>query len=174
VIVALSLYEMTWACGDRGFWLFAHSKMLLSVGLPPILVRITAASYDDLPPGNTDQASALLSASTYTEKSRPPSLPNSRGARQPVSLSKIYYDMIYYDIRHWLRAADEHISRPRFVERFGTIGVIRQPGRCLSKAPKPTLNLSRYRCGAVPKNTFPRPWEPIKASLIFWRATANR
>jgi MFS transporter, DHA2 family, multidrug resistance protein len=91
--------------------------MLLCVGLPLILVPITTSSYDDIPPDKTDQASALLSASTYPEKSRRPSLPNSRGARQPVSLSKIYYD-----IRPWLRAADEHISRPRFVERFGTIG----------------------------------------------------
>ena len=119
VIVALSIYEMTWAYGDRGFWLFAHSQMLLSVGPPLILVPITAASYDDIPPDKTGQASALLSASTYTDKSRRPGLPNSRGDRPPVSLSKINND-----IRPWLRAADEHISRPRFVERFGTIGDI--------------------------------------------------
>jgi MFS transporter, DHA2 family, multidrug resistance protein len=66
IIVALSMYTMTNLEGDLDFWFFANSRMLLGVGLPLIFVPILAASYDGLPPGKTDQASALLTAARNT------------------------------------------------------------------------------------------------------------
>src|SRR5260370_21042124 len=66
IIVALSMYDMTNLNGDLGFWFFAKSRMLLSVGLPLIFVPIMAASYDGIPQDKTDQASALLTAARNT------------------------------------------------------------------------------------------------------------
>lgn len=66
VVVALSMYELTSIHGDLGFWFFARSRMLLGVGLPLIFLSITAASYDGIPPGKTDQASALINAARNT------------------------------------------------------------------------------------------------------------
>ena len=48
--------------GDLGFWFFARSRMLLGVGLPLIFIPIVTASYDGVPAGRTDQASALTNA----------------------------------------------------------------------------------------------------------------
>src|SRR4029453_13932096 len=62
VIVALSMYDMTRVYADLDFWFFARSRMLLGVGLPLIFLSITAASYDDIPPEKTDQASSLINA----------------------------------------------------------------------------------------------------------------
>jgi DHA2 family multidrug resistance protein len=58
--VALSMYGLTDVYGDVGFWYLAQSRMLLGIGLPLIFLSITAASYDGIPPGKTDQASALI------------------------------------------------------------------------------------------------------------------
>jgi DHA2 family multidrug resistance protein len=66
VIVALSMYDMTRVYADLDFWFFARSRMLLGVGLPLIFLSITAASYDDIPPEKTDQASALINAARNT------------------------------------------------------------------------------------------------------------
>ena len=66
VLIALSMYDMTNVYGDLDFWFMARSRMLLGVGLPLIFVPIIAASYDRLPPGKTDQASALLNAARNT------------------------------------------------------------------------------------------------------------
>ena len=66
VLIALSMYDMTNVYGDLDFWFMARSRMLLGVGLPLIFVPIIAASYDGLPPGKTDQASALLNAARNT------------------------------------------------------------------------------------------------------------
>jgi DHA2 family multidrug resistance protein len=66
IISALSMYIMTNLEGEVDFWFFANSRMLLGVGLPLIFVPILAASYDGLPPGKTDQASALLNAARNT------------------------------------------------------------------------------------------------------------
>jgi MFS transporter, DHA2 family, multidrug resistance protein len=66
LIFALSMYDMTNTYGDLGFWFFARSRMLLSVGLPLIFVSITAASYDGILPDKTDQASALINAARNT------------------------------------------------------------------------------------------------------------
>jgi MFS transporter, DHA2 family, multidrug resistance protein len=62
VAIALSMYDLTNVYGDLGFWFFASSRMLLGVGLPLIFLPIMTASYDGIPPGKTDQASALLNA----------------------------------------------------------------------------------------------------------------
>jgi DHA2 family multidrug resistance protein len=66
VIAALSMYDLTNVYGDLGFWFFARSRMLLGVALPLIFLPIVAASYDGLPPGKTDQASALINAARNT------------------------------------------------------------------------------------------------------------
>ena len=66
VLIALSMHDMTNVYGDLDFWFMAHSRMLLGVGLPLIFIPIIAASYDGLPPGATDQASALLNAARNT------------------------------------------------------------------------------------------------------------
>jgi MFS transporter, DHA2 family, multidrug resistance protein len=66
VVSALSMYDLTNVYGDLDFWFFAHSRMLLGVGLPLIFISITAASYDGVPPGKTDQASALINVARNT------------------------------------------------------------------------------------------------------------
>jgi DHA2 family multidrug resistance protein len=66
VLIALSMYDLTNVYGDLGFWFFARSRMLLGVGLPMIFLPIITASYDGIPRGKTDQASALLNAARNT------------------------------------------------------------------------------------------------------------
>ena len=59
-IVALSMYDLTNIYADVDFWFFAQSRMVLGIGLPLLFLSITTASYSGLPPGKTDQASALM------------------------------------------------------------------------------------------------------------------
>jgi MFS transporter, DHA2 family, multidrug resistance protein len=66
LIIALSMYDLTNVYGDLDFWFFAHSRMLLGVGLPLIFLSITTASYDGIPPDKTDQASALINVARNT------------------------------------------------------------------------------------------------------------
>jgi DHA2 family multidrug resistance protein len=66
VLIAVSMYQLTNAYGDLGFWFFARSRMLLGVGLPLVFIPILNASYDGIPPGKTDQASAVLNAARNT------------------------------------------------------------------------------------------------------------
>ena len=66
VLIALSMYDMTNVYGDLDFWFMAHSRMLFGVGIPLVFIPITAASYDGVPPGKTDQASAMLNAARNT------------------------------------------------------------------------------------------------------------
>jgi DHA2 family multidrug resistance protein len=66
LFVALSMYELTNVYGDLGFWFFARTRMVLGLGLPLIFLPIINASYDGIPPGKTDQASALLNAARNT------------------------------------------------------------------------------------------------------------
>ena len=66
VIAAVSMHGLTTIYGDLGFWFFAHSRMLLGVGLPLLLVPITAASFDGIPPDRTDMASALINMARNT------------------------------------------------------------------------------------------------------------
>ena len=66
LLIALSLYTMTNIYGDLDFWFFARSRMLLGVGLPLIFIPIMTASYDGIPLGKTDMASALVNAARNT------------------------------------------------------------------------------------------------------------
>jgi MFS transporter, DHA2 family, multidrug resistance protein len=77
VMIALSMYNLTNVYGDLGFWFFARSRMLLGIGLPLIFIPIVTASYDGIPPGKTDQASALINAARNTGGSIGVSLGNN-------------------------------------------------------------------------------------------------
>lgn len=66
LMIAASMYSMTNVYGDLGFWYMARSRMLIGVGLPLIFIPIMAASYDGIPAGKTDQASALINAARNT------------------------------------------------------------------------------------------------------------
>src|SRR6201988_1868330 len=66
ILIALSMYDMTNVYGDLGFWFMARSRMLFGLGVPLVFIPIVAASYDGLPPGKTDQASAMLNAARNT------------------------------------------------------------------------------------------------------------
>jgi DHA2 family multidrug resistance protein len=61
-IVALSMYGLTNVYGDLTFSYFMWSRMFIGLGLPLIFLPIITASYDSLPPGKTDQASAMMNA----------------------------------------------------------------------------------------------------------------
>src|SRR5262249_10970595 len=66
LIIAASMYAMTAVYGDLGFSFLARCRMLFGVGLPFVFVSITAASYDDIPPEKSGQASALINAARNT------------------------------------------------------------------------------------------------------------
>jgi MFS transporter, DHA2 family, multidrug resistance protein len=66
VITAISMYLLTSLTPDLNFWFFAKARMLIGLGLPLIFIPIIAASYDGLPGGKTDQASALMNAARNT------------------------------------------------------------------------------------------------------------
>ncbi len=66
VFAALSMYVLTNLYADLGYWFFAQSRIWLGVGLPLIFTPIITASYVGLPPGKTDQASAMLNAARNT------------------------------------------------------------------------------------------------------------
>ncbi len=66
ILTALSMYQLTSTYGDLGFWFFAHTRMVLGVGLPLVFLPIMAASYDGVPSEKTDQASALMNAARNT------------------------------------------------------------------------------------------------------------
>jgi len=66
ILIALSMYQLTNTYGDLGFWFFARTRIALGLGLPFIFLPIMAASYDGVPVGKTDQASALMNAARNT------------------------------------------------------------------------------------------------------------
>jgi len=66
LLCALSMYELTNTYADLGFWFFARTRIVIGVALPLIFLPIIAASYDGIPPGKTDQASALMNAARNT------------------------------------------------------------------------------------------------------------
>jgi DHA2 family multidrug resistance protein len=61
-ITAFAMYAMTRVTGDTDFWYFAVSRIYLGIGLPLVFLPIIAASYDGVPRGKTDLASALMNA----------------------------------------------------------------------------------------------------------------
>jgi MFS transporter, DHA2 family, multidrug resistance protein len=77
VLTALSMYDLTNVYGDLDFWFFARSRMLLGIGLPLVFLPIITASYEGIPSGKTDQASALLNAARNTGGSIGISLANN-------------------------------------------------------------------------------------------------
>lgn len=66
ILCALSMYELTNAYGDLGFWFLARSRIVLGLGLPLVFLPIMTAAYDGIPAGKTDQASALMNAARNT------------------------------------------------------------------------------------------------------------
>jgi DHA2 family multidrug resistance protein len=66
LIVALSMYQLTNVYADLDFWFFAHTRMLIGIGLPLLFLSITASSYDGIPPAKIDQAAALINAARNT------------------------------------------------------------------------------------------------------------
>src|SRR5271163_994418 len=66
IFVGISMYQMTDVYGDLGFWFFAHTRMVLGVGLPLIFIPIITASYDGVPANRVDMASALINAARNT------------------------------------------------------------------------------------------------------------
>jgi len=59
-IVSAAMYDLTRLYGDTSFWFFAWSRIYIGIGLPMIFISITAASYEGIEKGQTDQASALI------------------------------------------------------------------------------------------------------------------
>jgi DHA2 family multidrug resistance protein len=47
---------------DLGFWYLAWTRVLTGIGLPLVFIPIMTASFDGIPAGTTDQASALINA----------------------------------------------------------------------------------------------------------------
>jgi len=66
VFSAVAMYVLVNVYGDLSFWFFAQTRVWLGIGLPLIFTPIITASYDGLPPGKTDQASAMLNAARNT------------------------------------------------------------------------------------------------------------
>jgi DHA2 family multidrug resistance protein len=60
------MYGLTNLYGDVNFGFFAWSRMSLGLGLPLIFIPILTASFDGIPPGKTDQASALINVARNT------------------------------------------------------------------------------------------------------------
>jgi MFS transporter, DHA2 family, multidrug resistance protein len=76
-ITAFAMYDMTRITGDTDFWFFAISRIYLGVGLPLIFLPVISASYEGVPPGKTDLASALMNAARNTGGSIGISLANN-------------------------------------------------------------------------------------------------
>jgi len=62
LIVAASMYGLTSLYGDVDFAYFAWSRIYIGIGLPLIFISVLTASYAGIPPGKTDQGSALINA----------------------------------------------------------------------------------------------------------------
>jgi len=62
LIVAAAMWGLTSLYGDVTFSYFAWSRIYVGVGLPLILIPVLTAAYAAVPPGQTDQASALINA----------------------------------------------------------------------------------------------------------------
>jgi MFS transporter, DHA2 family, multidrug resistance protein len=76
-LTAFAMYDMTRITGDTGFWFFAVSRVYLGLGLPLIFLPVITASYEGVPPGKTDLASALINAARNTGGSIGISLANN-------------------------------------------------------------------------------------------------
>jgi DHA2 family multidrug resistance protein len=60
LVIALAMWHLTSLPPDASFGFFAWARVYQMIGMPFLFVPITTASYADLPPGKTNQASALI------------------------------------------------------------------------------------------------------------------
>jgi MFS transporter, DHA2 family, multidrug resistance protein len=60
LLLALSMWHMTSLPTDASFSYFSWARAYQMIGMPFLFVPITTASYSDLPPEKTNQASALI------------------------------------------------------------------------------------------------------------------
>ncbi|MCW6507061.1 DHA2 family efflux MFS transporter permease subunit [Lichenifustis flavocetrariae] len=60
LVIAAAMYDLTRIDADVDFGFFAWSRIYVAIGLPLLFIPVTTASYDGLPTGKTDQASALI------------------------------------------------------------------------------------------------------------------
>jgi len=59
-LIAIAMWHMTSLSPDADFGYFVWARIYQVVGLPLLFIPITSVSYADLPPGQTNQASALI------------------------------------------------------------------------------------------------------------------
>lgn len=59
-VIALAMWHMTSLDADVGFGWFSWARIYQMIGLPFLFIPINTAAYADLPPGKTNQASALI------------------------------------------------------------------------------------------------------------------
>jgi len=60
LVMSLAMWHLTSLTPDASFGFFAWARIYQMVGMPFLFVPITTASYGDLPPDKTNQASALI------------------------------------------------------------------------------------------------------------------
>lgn len=59
-VAGLSMWHLTGLTGDISYGYAALSRVYLAIGLPFLFLPVTTASYDGVPPKQTNQASALI------------------------------------------------------------------------------------------------------------------
>lgn len=59
-VAGLSMWHLTGLTGDISYGYAALSRIYLAIGLPFLFLPVTTASYDGVPPEQTNQASALI------------------------------------------------------------------------------------------------------------------
>src|SRR5262249_49185920 len=59
-LVSYAMINLTNVTLDANFWYFAMARVIIGFGLPLIFIPMTSASYADIAPDKTDQASALI------------------------------------------------------------------------------------------------------------------
>jgi DHA2 family multidrug resistance protein len=77
LLIALAMWHMTSLVPDADFGYFAWARIYQMIGLPFLFIPITTASYSDLRPEQTNQASALINVARNLGGSIGVSLANS-------------------------------------------------------------------------------------------------
>jgi DHA2 family multidrug resistance protein len=94
-IIAYSMFRLTNVYGDIGFWFLAWDRILTGIGLPLVFIPIMTASFDGIPRGKTDQASALINAARNIGGSAGVSLvANTLAHREQFHQSRLVEHMI--------------------------------------------------------------------------------
>jgi MFS transporter, DHA2 family, multidrug resistance protein len=130
-ICALAMFDMTRLTGDLDFWFFATSRIYLGIGLPLIFIPILTASYEGIPPGKTDLASALINAARNTGGSIGISLANNVLAHREqfhqnrlielVNPSSIQYQDTLKQVTDYFAAHGSSLAQAQ-QQAFGWIG----------------------------------------------------